>query len=110
MFFGFQFVLGKYSLDPVAASFIWDVIYLPLTSIATALTLPVLSSWQQAPRYIAVPIRYVSITSYAVYLLHYGLLLQGMRWVWPIELLSFNERVGYAAIYFILLFLSLIHI
>ena len=105
LFFGFQFVLGKYSLDPVAASFIWDVIYLPLTSIAIALTLPVLSSWRQAPRFIAVPIRYVSITSYAVYLLHYGLLLQGMRWVWPIELLSFNERVGYAAIYFILLFL-----
>lgn len=100
LFWGFQIVLGKFRLDAMSAPLIWNVLYLPISSIAFCLFLPLFSTWKKAPIFISKPIKTLSIISYAVYLLHYSLLLQIMRWLWPIEGMTFRERIGYSIVYF----------
>lgn len=102
MFFGFQLILTNGRLDMLSAPFLWNVLYLPVSSISFCLFLPLLSQWKTAPSYMSKPVTMLSIISYAVYLLHYGLIVQTMRWVWPIEELSTLGRMGYASIYFVI--------
>ncbi|RMB62948.1 acyltransferase [Dokdonia sinensis] len=102
LFLGFQWILGKYQLSIAQAPFIWNVLYLPVVSISFCFFLPFLSQWKKAPKFIGKPIFTLSIISYAVYLLHYGILLQGMRWLQPIEGLNNNERLLFAGIYLLL--------
>jgi peptidoglycan/LPS O-acetylase OafA/YrhL len=59
--------------------FFWNVLYLPMTSVAFALFLPVLSQWQSAVNPFSRAITFVSLTSYSIYLLHYSILLQLMK-------------------------------
>lgn len=101
-YFGFQIVLGTFNLDIINYSFVWNVLYLPLTSIFFCLLLPIFTSWKKAPKIIGKPITMLSTISYAVYLLHYGVLAQTMRWVFPIEGLYSLERIFYTATYLIL--------
>lgn len=104
-FIGFQQLLGTYNLIPEENPWLWSVVYLPFHSICFCLLLPMLSNWKVAPKIIGRPITQLSIISYAIYLLHYGLIIQSMRWIWPIEDVSFYDRLGWAGIYFVILFL-----
>jgi peptidoglycan/LPS O-acetylase OafA/YrhL len=62
--------------------FFWNVIYLPLTSLAFALLLPFFSELKTAPSWILKPITFISLISYSIYLLHYGIILHLMKyWV-----------------------------
>jgi len=101
LFLGFQWVLGVYQLSIDRAPFVWNVLYLPLVSISFCLFLPFLSAWGKAPRFIGRPIVMISLISYAIYLLHYGLILQGMRWIQPIDQLSHNERLIFTTLYLV---------
>lgn len=56
--------------------FFWNVFYLPITSLALACFFPVLSVWQTVPKMVQIPIGFISRTSYAVYLIHYSVLIQ----------------------------------
>lgn len=103
LFFGFQFVLGAYVLTPTKAPFLWNVLYLPYNAICFCLMLPILSRWKASSPMINEPITLLSKISYAVYLLHYGLLLQAMRWIYPTEDLSLEGRFIYAGVYLVIL-------
>jgi len=56
--------------------FFWNVFFLPIMSVAIAATLPLLSAWKQRPNHIGKPIVTISLISYSMYLLHYGVVMQ----------------------------------
>lgn len=68
----FGIVINKYP-------FFWNVMYLPLTSVTFSLFLPVLNQWESAPNWLSKPITFLSLISYSVYLLHYSIVLQLMK-------------------------------
>lgn len=59
--------------------FFWNVIYLPLVSFSFAMFLPFLSQWKQGPGLIGRTVTFVAIISYAMYLLHYSVVLQLLK-------------------------------
>jgi len=63
----------------------WNVWYFILKSTAILLTLPLLSNMVSAPKLILRPITYISILSYAMYLLHYSIVMQLMKYYMPTE-------------------------
>lgn len=76
MFFGVGFwgiLIEKYPT-------FWNVFYLPITSITFAFFLPVFSQWKSAPNWFLKPVTLLSLISYSVYLLHYGIVLQLMKY------------------------------
>ncbi len=81
--------------------FFWNVLYLPINSIAIAFCLPLLGSIKSAPRFILIPITYISLISYSMYLLHYSIVLQLLKHFFPSEgLLKFDVFV-YISVYII---------
>lgn len=72
--------LGYFKILIETHPFFWNVGYLPITSIIFALFLPILSQWQSAPGWFSKPITFVSLISYSVYLLHYSIVLQLMKY------------------------------
>lgn len=60
--------------------FFWNVLYLPLTSIAFALFLPFLSQLKSTSKWFSKAITYISLISYSIYLLHYSIILQMMKY------------------------------
>jgi peptidoglycan/LPS O-acetylase OafA/YrhL len=89
--------------------FFWNVLYLPITSIIFALFLPVLSQWQSAPDWFSKPVTFVSLVSYSVYLLHYGIVLQLMKYCIDTTVFSTSQlhlfTFSYLGITFFLSFL-----
>jgi len=83
-------------------SFFWNVLYLPLNSIAIACALPLLSNMKSAPKIIQKPITYVSLISYSMYLLHYSVVLQWLKYKVPTEFLTRIGIVVYITVYFML--------
>lgn len=63
----------------------WNFWYLPLYSIAIAFSLPFFSQWKKSPKIIGKPIVYISLISYSVYVFHYSIILQIMKFYWPTE-------------------------
>lgn len=60
--------------------FFWNVLYLPITSITFALFLPILSNWNFKANRLSKPVTFVSLISYSMYLLHYSIILQMMKY------------------------------
>ena len=83
-------------------SFFWNVLYLPLNSIAIACTLPLLSNMKSAPKIILKPITYISIISYSMYLLHYSVVLQWLKHKVPTDFLTLIGMMVYIVVYFAL--------
>ncbi|MGS2727823.1 acyltransferase family protein [Psychroserpens sp. BH13MA-6] len=75
--------------------FFWNVMYLPINSLAIALVLPYLSQIQSAPKVIMYPITLISLISYSMYLLHYSVILQLMKHIMPTEGLSSLQIILY---------------
>jgi peptidoglycan/LPS O-acetylase OafA/YrhL len=77
--------------------FFWNVLFLPITSITFALFLPFLTEWEKSFRWISKPIVFISKISYAVYLLHYSIILYLMKYcintsaysIWQLHLFTF---------------------
>lgn len=83
-------------------SFFWNVLYLPLNSIAIAFVLPLLSNIKSAPKIILKPITFVSLISYSMYLLHYSVVLQWLKHKVPTDFLTMIGVLVYVAVYFVL--------
>jgi peptidoglycan/LPS O-acetylase OafA/YrhL len=89
--FGVLLFLGLNAVIPIKRIFIethsifWNVWYLPINSIAIMLTLPLLSQIKTASKFIEKPITYISIISYAMYVLHYSIILQLLKYFLPSE-------------------------
>jgi peptidoglycan/LPS O-acetylase OafA/YrhL len=104
LFLCLQGFMSVHQLTSDKSPWLWNVFYLPIMSVIYALFLPVLSKWKQRPKFLGKTITVISLISYAVYLLHYGIILQLMRWIWPVETLTFSMRLGYALVYLIMVF------
>ncbi|WP_290842212.1 acyltransferase [Flavobacterium sp.] len=78
VFFGLLLIFGSsfLGISVVRHHFFWNVVFLPMLSVAIASVLPILSAWRKRPYGIGKPITYVSLISYSMYLLHYGVVLQ----------------------------------
>jgi peptidoglycan/LPS O-acetylase OafA/YrhL len=76
LFFG----LGYFNLYIEQSPFFWNVVYLPLLSIAIACFLPFLSNWKEEKSFFNRPITFISKISYSVYLLHYSVILYLMKY------------------------------
>jgi len=100
--------LGMNAIIPLKYIFIethtlfWNLWYLPINSIAIMLALPVLSQMKTASKIILKPITYLSIISYAMYILHYSIILQLLKHYLPSEGLP-----GFDVIIYIIVYVSL---
>jgi len=81
--------------------FFWNVIYLIVNSVSIALFLPLLSGVKTAPRLIIIPVTYISLISYSMYLLHYSIVLQLLKNWMPSEGLGKIEVYVYISVYLI---------
>jgi peptidoglycan/LPS O-acetylase OafA/YrhL len=86
--------------------FFWNVCYLPINSVAIALTLPLLSKIKTAPKLFLKPITYISLISYSMYLLHYSVILQLMKYYIPVEGWSGFDLLVYIMVYLSITILS----
>ena len=84
----FTIGIGYLQWNITNAPFFWNVIYLPLSSVLPALFLPLLSELKTAPSAISKPVTFISLISYSIYLLHYGVVLNLMRYFWTFNDLS----------------------
>jgi len=85
----FLFVgIGYLRLTIDSYPFLWEVVYLPLTSLALGLLLPFFSQWKTKMRMVQVSLAYLSKSSFAVYLIHYSVVLQLYFYFWTIPSLS----------------------
>lgn len=80
----------------------WNVWYFIITSVAIFLTLPLLSTMVSAPKIILKPITYISILSYSMYLLHYSIVMQLMKYYMPTEDFAGLDIAVFIMVYFML--------
>ena len=73
------FCLGYLRLKIEDAPFFWNVLCLPLSTLGLVCFLPFFSEWKSAPARWSRPIAHVSELSYAIYLLHYSIVLFLMK-------------------------------
>ncbi len=104
LFFLVQIIMTLKQWTPESNPWFWYVAYLPLMSVVYCFFLPILSQWKTKPALLGKTITTISVLSYAVYLLHYGIILQTMRWIWPIESLTSLTKALYVIVYLILVF------
>jgi len=106
----FMFVgVGFFQILIDSYPFFWNVLYLPITSFALALFLPLLSEWKTAPFWFVRPVTLISLMAYSIYLIHYSLVLQLLKyWVDTVSLPTWQLHLFtlvYLAITFLLSYL-----
>ena len=82
----------------------WNVWYFLIKSTAIALTLPLLSQIKSAPKWLKAPITYISILSYAIYVLHYSIIMQLMKYFIPSEQMAGFDLIVYILVYVLITF------
>ena len=101
LFFMFLFVgIGRLGWFIETHSLLWNVFYLPFVSITVACFLPFLSEWKEEKSIINKPVTFISIISYSVYLLHYSIVLQLMKYYFPISPQNTLELCFFLLVYF----------
>ena len=99
IFLGLNFIISTKQVFIETHPFFWNVLYLPINSIAIAFCLPLLSNIKSAPKFILIPITTISIISYSMYLLHYSIVLQLLKYFIPSEGLSSFDVSIYISVY-----------
>ena len=108
--FGILALIGINFLIPIKRWFIdeypqfWNVWYFVLKSLAIACTLPMLSVIKTAPKSIRMPITYISVLSYAIYVFHYSIIMQLMKYFIPSEPMEGLDLVIYIIVYILITF------
>lgn len=100
----FTFGVGRFQLTIDRFPFFWNVVYLPLASVAVACFLPLLSEWKSEKSAIARAVTFISLISYSIYLVHYGVVLQLLKHFVNTDVLSPPEILVFTAFYFTLTF------
>jgi peptidoglycan/LPS O-acetylase OafA/YrhL len=80
----------------------WNLLFLPLISVATAMMLPFFSEWKSGPGKLRQPIQFLGAISYSVYLLHYSFVLYLMKYfidtyymdIWQLHTFTFLYLTG----------------
>ncbi|MCK8482151.1 acyltransferase family protein [Psychroserpens algicola] len=101
MFLGLNFVVPMKQIFIESHPFFWNVLYLPINSVAIACTLPFLSQLKSAPKWILIPVTLISLISYSMYLIHYSVVMQLMKHFFPTEALSTSTLTIYLTIYIV---------
>ncbi|WP_298760117.1 acyltransferase [uncultured Psychroserpens sp.] len=102
VFLGLNFIVPAKQLFIESYPFFWNVLYLPINSLAIVFTLPVLSQIKSAPKFILVPVTVISLISYSMYLIHYSVVMQLLKHFFPTEGLSTNMLFIYLIAYFVI--------
>lgn len=102
IFLGLNYIITAKQVFIETHPFFWNVLYLPINSVAIAFCLPLLSNIKSAPKFILIPITTISIISYSMYLLHYSIVLQLLKYFLPSEGLSNFDVSIYIAVYVII--------
>ncbi len=95
-------LIPRYQIFILDYPMFWNVWYFILKSIAICIMLPLLSSMKSAPRLILKPITYISILSYAMYLLHYSVVMQLMKYFMPTDDFAGLDIAVFISVYFLL--------
>lgn len=85
--------------------FFWNVLYLPITSIAFAFLLPFFSEWKTYNNVFFYPIELISKISYSIYLLHYSVILLLLKTFFDTFQMSDFERHLLTLVYLLITFL-----
>ena len=105
-------LLGLIFLIPMNGIFInsypafWNVWYFEIKSLALLCTLPLLSYWRSNTSWFLKPVTYISIISYAIYLLHYSIIMQLMKYFIPSEPLAGFDIAVYIFVYVLITLVS----
>jgi peptidoglycan/LPS O-acetylase OafA/YrhL len=67
-----------------------------LCSLSISMSLPVFSRLKKAPTSLLKPITFISLISYSMYLLHYSIILQLMRYFNPTEGFSSLQKWAFS--------------
>ena len=108
--FGVLVLIAMNFLIPIKGWFIdyypqfWNVWYFIIKSLAIACTLPLLSAIKSAPKSLRVPITYVSVLSYAIYVFHYSIIMQLMKYFIPSEPMEGLDLIVYIIVYLLITF------
>ena len=108
--FGVLTLISMNFLIPLKGWFIteypmfWNVWYFLIKSLAIVCTLPLLSQIKTAPKLIKVPMTYISILSYAIYVFHYSIIMQLMKYFIPSEPMECLDLVIYLLVYVLITF------
>jgi peptidoglycan/LPS O-acetylase OafA/YrhL len=86
--------------------FFWNVLYLPITSIAFSLFLPVFSQWESISHWFLKPVTSVSLISYSIYLLNYSVVLRLMKYYIDTSYFSMNQLHLFAFCYLGIVFFA----
>ena len=96
---GFISVLGWNTHEQ---PFFFNVLYLPLCSLSIAMSLPFFSRLKRVPKSILKPITFISLVSYSMYLLHYSIVLQMMRYFSASEEYSAFQKASFSLGYLVI--------
>ena len=99
LFIAIHGVIGTAGWTTQVQPFFFNVLYLPLCSMAIAMSLPFFSRLKRVPKLVLKPITFVSLISYSMYLLHYSIVLQMMRYFFTSEDYNALQKVGFAVGY-----------
>lgn len=103
LLFLFQFVaIGYLGMVIETHPFLWNVLYLPLISIAVSCFLPFLSEWKSTRSFVRKPVVFISLISYSMYLLHYSVILLLMKQYIIIDSQNTVELVGFLTSYILI--------
>ncbi len=74
------YLVGFLKLPMADYPVFWNLLFLPLISIASALMLPFFSQWKSGPDRLRKPVQFLGAISYSIYLLHYSFVLYLMKY------------------------------
>lgn len=105
IFFFLLFGITSSNLRIEQSQFFWNVVYLPVTSFGFAFFFPIFSEWKVSNSWLKFPIEFISKISYSIYLLHYSIILQLMKYFVDTTVLSSSERHFFTFCYLVITFL-----
>ncbi|MFC7774157.1 acyltransferase family protein [Flavobacterium sp. GCM10027622] len=79
--------------------FFFDVLYLPLNSVAICLTIPYLTRLKMKPSFGLKWVTLISLLAYSIYLLHYTVILHAMKTIYPSDNLKGTALWIYTLVY-----------
>ncbi len=85
--------------------FFWNVVYLPLTSFGFSCFFPFFSNWKTSNSWLKFPVEFTSKISYSIYLLHYSVILQLLKYFVDTTVLSTIEKHLFTFCYLVITFL-----
>lgn len=103
---GLAALVGFVKLSILDFPFFYDVLFLPLISVASAFFLPFFSEWKTAPKWLDKPVQFLGSVSYFVYLMHYSLILFLMKHYIDTTGFTLWQLHGFTLSYLLLTFTS----